>query len=228
MNSDHSSGSKFSKVDDKLKKSFYNLTFEIGQQIVLFNTLKGTVCEVSDDLASALKRNDISSIPNDLILDLKECGFLVSASSDELAEYLRKYEDSKKRDGVLTLMLFLATSCNLGCSYCFQSAPDKPANIIKKEKLNTVLKSIEHQFKSEAVSGVDVQFYGGEPLLARKHLPWFISTLNEICATSGKSSSLSIITNGTLLNERLIDLFVSNRVQMQITLDGGKGIHDQR
>jgi uncharacterized protein len=212
----------------KFATSFYNLFFEIDDKQVLFNTLTGNLVEVTSELKSALNNESIENIPGDLILQLKEFGFIKDHNRDETAEYLQRYEASKERGGELWLKLFMATSCNLGCPYCYQSAPAKPGNVIKKEEINRLLRWFDWEFGQNNTSGLEIEFYGGEPLLARLQFPRFIQGINAVASKHGKRVGYSIITNATLLDDTLIDLFVENKVSMQVTLDGDKATHDER
>lgn len=212
----------------KLTSSFYNLFFEADKKDILFNTHRGVIIEITPELRIAIEENRLTDIPEELIETLKEMKFLVPVGYDELAEYLQRYENSKEQGGALTLKLFMATSCNLGCPYCYQSAPTKPGNVIKKEQLDSLLKWIEWECRESGITALHMEFYGGEPLLARLLMPSFMNRLNDVCRKYAIPVQYEIITNATLMDDTIIDLFVKNRVQMQITLDGDKEKHDQR
>lgn len=208
--------------------SFYNLFFDIEGKHVLYNTLRGNLVELTDELHQALQDGRLSEIPEDLTAQLEELGFLKEQSYDETAEYLQRYETSKEKGGELWIKLFMATSCNLGCPYCYQSAPAKPGNVIKKEEIDRLLSWFDWECSHNKITGLEIEFYGGEPLLARLQFPRFMQRINEIAERHAIRLGYSIITNATLLDDALIDLFVANRVSMQITLDGDKTTHDER
>jgi len=52
--------------------------------------------------------------------------------------------------------------------------------------------------------------------------------LSKAADASGKPLEYRIVTNGTLLDDGLIELFVARQVQMQITIDGKKETHNSR
>jgi len=208
--------------------SFYNLFFEIEDKQVLFNTLTGNLVEITSELKFALENELFDNIPEDLLLQLSEFGFVKDKDRDETSEYLQRYEVSKERGGELWLKLFMATSCNLGCPYCYQSAPAKPGNVIKKEEIDRLLRWFDWECAHNSISGLEIEFYGGEPLLARLQFPRFIKGINEVSKKYGIRTGYSIITNATLLDDALIDLFIENKVFMQITLDGDQVTHDER
>ncbi len=124
----------FNKYLILMKTSFYNLFFEIDNKIILFNTLTGNLIEVEVQMKNALELGNLDEIPDDILSQLFEMGFLQAMESDQIAEYLSRYEQSKDRNSILDLKLFMATSCNLGCPYCYQAAPAKPGNVIQKKR----------------------------------------------------------------------------------------------
>ena len=211
-----------------MKPSFYNIKFPVNGGYRLFNTLRGTLCELTDDLTNQLAENRVFQMDEATILSLSELGILVEDDADETAEYLSRYEQSKERGGRLSVMLFMATSCNLGCPYCYQSAPTKPGNVIKKEALDRFVSWVKWEIETNAITALDLKFYGGEPLLARLLMPGFIAAINRACSEGKIPVKYDIVTNATLFDESLIRLFVENKIEMQITLDGSGETHDKR
>lgn len=211
-----------------MKTSFYNLFFEVEGKLVLFNTFRANLIEVTDELKTALEQEDIAKIPADLISELAELGFLTEDNEDETSQYLERYENSKERGGQLWVKLFMATSCNLGCPYCYQAAPAKPGNVIQKEQIDRLIKWCDWECEHNGVKGLQIELYGGEPLLARLQTPRLISGISEVGARHEVPVGFSIITNATLLDDALIDTFIQNNVYLQVTLDGDSEQHDKR
>ena len=211
-----------------MKNSFYNLYFDINKKIILFNSLSGNIIEIGPEMKAALEAGNFKDIPIDTTPELLEMGFLQEGDVDQTTEYLSRYEHSKERNSILDLKLFMATSCNLGCPYCYQSAPAKPGNVIQKNEVDKLIKWIEWEVSENGVKGLNLEFYGGEPLLARMQMPRLIGQLNQIFDKYALPVSYSIITNATLIDESIIDLFIANNVSMQITMDGDEKTHDSR
>jgi uncharacterized protein len=210
------------------KPSFYNIHATVDGRSTVFNTFTGALIELDDISDRALSAGDLSRIHNESVDALREQGFVVDANRDETAEYLEEYEKDKETPGTLLCRLMLATSCNLGCAYCYQGAPEKKRDIITKPDLQRFLKWVDGETASPDITKVHIDLYGGEPLLARIHLPWFFAELQQIQQRNNVDITYSITTNATLLNNDLIDLLVSNKVASQITIDGPKNCHDER
>ncbi len=207
--------------------SFYNLIFKVDGEHILFNALNGNICEISENVRKILENGHPSLLPHDIFESLKSNGFISPYGQSELHGYLKEYEDSKIRGGRLSLKVFLAEGCNLGCPYCYQSAPSKSANVMSSSTLSRLLAWIRAELSS-GITGVDLEFYGGEPLLARGPLGVFIRDVTRLKEDFSVPINFSIITNATLLNDELIGVFMANNITMQITLDGTRTTHDKR
>ena len=73
-------------------------------------------------------------------------------------------------------------------------------------------------------SSVDeVSFFGGEPFLCFDVIKYIVSALNDKIIVN----SYEVTTNGTLLNEEIIDFLDQNRFKVIISLDGPKYIQEK-
>ncbi len=72
-----------------------------------------------------------------------------------------------------------------------------------------------------------VTWFGGEPQLMPNIIDSLSVRLMELARRHGAEYSASIITNGYLLNQSVLDILIRSKVeQMQITLDGLRENHD--
>lgn len=118
------------------------------------------------------------------------------------------------------ITVFVTENCNLKCSYCYE----------KNKRLNIIFdvikfkNQIEEMIKNNNIAKVlKIVFFGGEPIL-------FFSKVKEIVFELNKLNlyiKYSISTNGTLLNDEVVDFFVQNNFLIMISLDAPKYLHDQ-
>jgi len=122
------------------------------------------------------------------------------------------------------VVLILTERCNLACSYCYagQGAYGKgSSNRIQDRQINSILSYLERVFPL----GIEnLQFFGGEPLLEPR-------AIRSICERSShyasiKGSSLSVVTNGTVLSESILQVLTTYHVAVTISLDGPAKFHD--
>lgn len=125
------------------------------------------------------------------------------------------------------LTICVTDCCNLECDYCYlrkKSAEKKN----KKLSVQIAIKSINRIL--EAYRTIHhVNFFGGEPLLN-------VRLIIEICAyfrflkereMIAVLPDFGITTNGTILNNEIIDLLDKNSMQITISIDGPMMIHDK-
>lgn len=122
------------------------------------------------------------------------------------------------------LSLEITNSCNLRCKYCYIG--EKHHDIINKE---VIAKAIDIAYR-EALKHNDktllVYFIGGEPLMAFDKIIETVEYIEEKNKKNELYLRYSITTNGTLLNEEIIDFFIAKNFDIKLSIDGNKFYHD--
>jgi len=116
-----------------------------------------------------------------------------------------------------TVYLHLTQQCNLKCKYCYISAGNKNQDELTTQEL---LELIEEIYLLEPEK---VVFTGGEPLL-HEDLIILAQTLKN---KPENKSKLSIVTNGTRINENNISYLVNCFDKICISIDGLKNVNDK-
>lgn len=113
------------------------------------------------------------------------------------------------------LKVQLGLNCNLRCAYCLQR--DKADNSFPSRKDED--RFFENWEKSGLVleEGGRIELWGGEPIVYMKRLETLLPRLRE---RFGHDKEISIITNGTLLTDRIVDFLLDNEVHVIISHDG--------
>lgn len=144
--------------------------------------------------------------------------------SNLLSEHSLKAEYQK--EGILLLILEATQQCNLRCKYCGFSGNYLFDRVHNSNHMDSVVmkKAIDF-YMSKAKEGIkSISFYGGEPLLRFNLIKDAVRYLESEYPNGEKKIKIS--TNGTLLNEELIDFFIDNEITLQVSLDGPKTYHD--
>lgn len=123
----------------------------------------------------------------------------------------------------------MTQQCNLRCSYCCYSGKyrDRRQHSEKEISYDTLCDVVEfiklHADKD--APEITICFYGGEALLARKKIEWFIENLSSIY---GERIRFSLSTNGFVLTESIVDWIASfEYFLVNVTIDGNKMMHDR-
>lgn len=81
-------------------------------------------------------------------------------------------------------------------------------------------------FKAIHFEVLDLTFFGGEPLMNYKAIAALLDGVKQQAIENNFKIALTVVTNGTLLSERYIDLLKPFRTRFQITIDGDKEMHN--
>jgi uncharacterized protein len=115
-------------------------------------------------------------------------------------------------------------SCNLGCDYCFVN---KDKSKMTREVMTQSLDRIYSTAILRDLTSVTIKFAGGEPTLSINDMLWCYDYLTD--KFDGKKIQLqfSILSNGTILSEKLVEFLQRDNVGIGISLDGyGEESHD--
>ena len=117
------------------------------------------------------------------------------------------------------LQWHLSENCNLKCLHCYQEN-HKPIQL-EFDKLVIIYKQFKELLNKKKMKG-HINITGGEPLCN----PYLFKLLDLIKEDSD-FISFSILTNGTLINEKVAKKIKSyNPLYVQVSLEGGKKTND--
>ena len=120
-----------------------------------------------------------------------------------------------------TLILHISNSCNLKCGYCFAghgSYQSKPGLM----EVQTAIQTLEVFFKRYSYIR-EVKLFGGEPLLN----PDVMEAVGKyIRAYKGHQPEIKVITNGTILTERIKQIIRDYGIKVVFSIDGNAIVHD--
>ncbi len=187
----------------------------------IYNPIKGhNFAFISNDSFSRLQEHNYNRLNESTIEKLVEQHFLTPEIYFE-KEYFMSLKKCLTNDLHLMYVL-LNPSCNLKCAYCFEQAGKIEEKLMP---LEIALKSIDYFFKN-SIGEKKIIFYGGEPLLNEEVLVDSIKYIRTKDKTKENSTKIAIVTNGTLINRGLAQFFRHKEVEISVSIDGPKEIHD--
>lgn len=156
------------------------------------------------------------------LMALKEQGLLYAP-----LDYVDPTEAVPQDAPVKALCLHVAHDCNLRCKYCFASTGDfgtgrkiMPPEIAKAA-IDWVVK------KSGTRHNIEVDFFGGEPLMAMETVKSTVDYARAHEKEWGKHFRFTMTTNGVLLNEENTKYFNENMDNCVLSLDGRREVNDK-
>lgn len=160
----------------------------------------------------------------DQITELKDMGKLFTPDTFEpMADTLK----AKTAGVVKALCLHIAHTCNLNCSYCFASQGHYHGERavmsyeVGKRALDFLIEN------SGTRRNLEVDFFGGEPLLNFEVVKDLVKYARSIEKEKGKNFRFTLTTNGVLIDEDVIDFANKEMSNVVLSLDGRKEIHDR-
>jgi len=162
-------------------------------------------------------------------LFLKYCHNIKKIVIDDISPSVDELKKEIKNLNQLTLEI--TQNCNLRCKYCvygedyfyYRSRSNKKMEYeVTKKGIEYVFNIINERNKKE----FSLSFYGGEPLLNFEIIKKIVEYSKKLF--NKWKLRFSITTNGTLIDEEIINFLVLNNFQVLISLDGPKDVHDAK
>lgn len=138
-----------------------------------------------------------------------------------------KYSETMVKSPVKSMCLNVAHDCNLRCEYCFAQTGDFGGErcIMPPE---TGRKAIDFLIeKSANRENIELDFFGGEPLMAWDTVVETVKYARSIEKQHGKNFRFTITTNGVLLDDEKTDFINREMVNVVLSLDGRRETTDR-
>ena len=164
--------------------------------------------------------------------ELEECWQEIRALAEqkllfEEEDYINPQWAVVKDTPIKALCLNVAHDCNLRCKYCFASTGGygTQRKIMSPETAKRAIDFVIE--KSGKRRNIEVDFFGGEPLMAMDTVKETIAYARSIEEKYGKNFRFTITTNGMLLNQENTDYINRELKNAVLSLDGRKEIRCQ-
>lgn len=209
-------------------------TFHCLGKVFLVDVESGSIYEI-DGLTEKLINRKISP-------DSYPEGEFLCYSEQDIADAQREI-DELTRQGLLfspegehkpavysgiikSMCLNVSHLCNLRCEYCFADGGTYNG-AAENMSLDVALKAIDMIVsKSANRHNLEVDFFGGEPLLNFDVVKKTVEYARSIEKAHNKNFRFTITTNAMLLNDEIIDFFNKEMYNVVVSIDGRRSVHD--
>jgi uncharacterized protein len=222
-----------------MKPSMFNVQVPLPErnEVFLMNTFSDAQLLVSPDVPALLERvaagtaNPLSDEEHETLTTLAENGFVVSSREAErrgLEEFFRSVREDCEQ---LKVTVLTTLQCNFACDYCFQGDHGDHNLFAQKmtlEQAAQVVGWVEERLDTVRPERFVLSLFGGEPLLNLPVAYYLAERCFAACQARGVEQKISIITNGLLLTEEVVDrLLPFGLIGVKITLDGDRDTHNR-
>ena len=217
------------------KNNGYNIVMDINSGAI------HVVDEVSYDMIALYEDHDKDAViaevaktyPNISHEELEEAYDEITSLKEEGSLFTKdEYEDrvidyTKRPTVVKALCLHIAHACNLSCKYCFAEEGlyhGKKAELMPYEVGKQALDFLVANSGNRR--NLEVDFFGGEPLLNFDVVKQLVEYGRELEKTHDKHFRFTLTTNGVLLNDEIMEFANREMDNVVLSIDGRKEIHD--
>ena len=221
--------------------------YKMGQKNIVMDIYSGAVHVVDDcvyDILGLLGPDSFTkeqSCPVDILEKLRETytADQVEEAYEEICELVDEHmlytndiykevaKDWHKKSYIKALCLHVAHDCNLRCKYCFASTGsfEGTRGIMNAE---TAKRAIDFLVQNSGERhNLEVDFFGGEPLMAFDTVKQTVLYARSIEKQYDKNFRFTITTNGILLDDE-VEAFINEHMSnVVLSLDGRREINDE-
>ena len=196
--------------------------FKTFKHYYLYDVNTNIVVEIDRQLFDKLQNRIYDSD----IDKLQKRGLLLERKKFEMRHPFDEQLECVLDRNLKSMTLQVTKNCNLRCKYCVYSGSyNNRVHSNERMSIQVALDAIdfflEHSVDSESIA---LGFYGGEPTLEFPLIKKAIEYMEE--NKGNRVVSYSLTTNATLLTDEMIELFERYEVDITISLDGPKEIHN--
>jgi uncharacterized protein len=177
-----------------------------------------------DHISSTLRHKYLQPDINEAYREI----FQLHQDKQLFSEEIRLPEDLIKpsHPPIKALCLHVSHDCNLRCRYCFAQTGDF-GTVRSLMSAETARQAIDFVVAhSQNRKNIEIDFFGGEPLMAWDTVKETIAYARSLESGKGKQFRFTITTNGVLLNEDTIAFINTHMDNVVLSLDGRQAVND--
>ncbi len=149
-----------------------------------------------------------------------------SLFSDDIdSDIIKAHQEGE--DIVKALCLHVAHDCNLACTYCFAGKGEYHGNR-ELMSFETGKRALDFLVESSgARRNLEVDFFGGEPLMNFDVVRQLTEYGRSIEAEKNKKFRFTLTTNGILLDDEILDFVNKEMGNLVLSIDGRREVNDR-
>lgn len=224
------------------KNNGYNIALDVNSGAVhVLDNLSFAILErlsmEEDESRTAIKADMLKEFKNDPEVTEKDIDEVFS-DIDELIKQGKLFSEDifkaaadtlKERQAVLkAICLHVAHGCNADCTYCFAGKGEYSGQDKGLMSLEIGKKAIDFLVENSGDRrNLEVDFFGGEPLLNWQMVKDTVTYARSIEKEHGKNFRFTLTTNGILVDDDVINFAGKEMSNVVMSIDGRKEVNDR-
>lgn len=128
------------------------------------------------------------------------------------------YLTSRRASGIRNMMILPNNVCNFKCTYCY-SAEGRSGKMIDLDKLKSAIRYFLDSNRAPGERLTISVLGGGEPLLSWHLVKPALDLAYELAAKRGQKLPVSIVTNGSILTDEIVDYLKLREISLSVSFD---------
>lgn len=139
-----------------MKKSIFNISQQIEEGVLLYNTFTTSLVELSDEIYKIIFVEENFSLPE--VSALYSMGFLVDDTYDEIKamENIRRDVVKNSSEKIANIIIAPTLECNAHCYYCFENGYRKGK--MTQETADSLIQFLVQHWNGEKLG---ITWFGG-------------------------------------------------------------------
>lgn len=218
------------------RQNGYNIVLDVGSGAVhvvddLVYDMISLYEELDRDALIAVLLEKYKEFPDitryEIIEAMEDVGALITSGKLFTADKFDGLTDLRKNSDIKALCLHVSHACNLTCEYCFAGA-GKYHGEAALMSLEVGKKAIDFLIEQSGNKhNLEVDFFGGEPLLNWGTVKQIVRYARSIEKKFGKNFRFTLTTNGMLIDDDVINFSNDEMYNVVLSLDGRRETHDR-
>ncbi|MFC4531070.1 radical SAM protein [Sphaerisporangium dianthi] len=180
---------------------------------------------VIPQVADALRRGELGEISPGTLAEFRKAQVVVPDGLDELDDILQRNRTAARDPSTVSFILLPTSYCNMGCTYCGQ---EHVRGGLTADHRDRVRARVLRALRLPASRRLAVDWFGAEPMMGYAVMRHLARDFVRAADEAGAEYTSSIVTNGSLLNARNLEVLIKEcRIsKFYLTVDGPPDVHD--
>jgi len=137
-------------------------------------------------------------------------------TEEKKRKYFTRIRSDSKSPNVRLLKIQMGLACNYSCSYCKQAIHVSGAQTSSSADVDHFIATFDDWCTAPTEDEIVIQLWGGEPLINFNKMQKLVKFLRS----RFEKARISTLSNGSLVNEAIVDFLIENDVVLAISHDG--------